>query len=388
MMNKKMILAALLPGVMLCSFYPQRVRAGNPEVPPVERVSVTVTDHREGQALWDQTKFFPETGRYVTPVQVQMQDENKSYSLYKYLVSDADKAERITEAQFLYLVVNNEATDPRLLKQLPMELPAGFYTGKESLPGLTGAVLRYSQKYEWLSGLYFEKGEEQKGGGKLAVKVKEEYVALEDPLFTEKAAEKCTSYYLMVTDENGQIINVTYLFSHCEDQEPGGGGGGFTPASENCNDQLTQFKAFIDATHGVTDAQPQSWTQLMQQERMRKRSYQWVALINYAGFGLLATAIGTQEYVPTKSKDVPDWEWVSLVHHSLDKYGTTIGGTVDYSATAISTIGRYWAGIELSITLKWHLICSWMPVLNNILPDTHHISTFKIHVDAEPTNEY
>lgn len=221
MMNKRIILAASLLGTVLCT-------TGTPSADPYARnhgKQHMAADPRDGLVQWDQSKYHSEIGMYVTPVRFRVQDESKTAALYKYLVSEKAEAGNTGSGYYLYLSVNREATDPELLKQIPDNLPSGFFAGKEELPGLTGAVMRYSLKYEWQSGTVFEKGVPVKGQPKMAAEVKGEYVPVDDPAFLDKAAVKCTSYYLMVTDENGQIISVTYLFTSCEEQDPGGGGG-------------------------------------------------------------------------------------------------------------------------------------------------------------------
>lgn len=167
----------------------------------------------------------------------------------------------------------------------------------------------------------------------------------------------CIDHWWVIYDLNtGQIYSIEYVGSDCYegycDSGTGGGGGG-EPTPPTCEQLTAVAQAIADDTYPYSDLK--FITENSTTPIRRQYTYQWICLINYGGWGLLSTERG--EHKKVNPRDDKSWQWVSLTHANVVKEGLSIGGSVDHSETATSTVGLYNAGMTLAINLKFNIAC-------------------------------
>lgn len=167
----------------------------------------------------------------------------------------------------------------------------------------------------------------------------------------------CIDHWWVIYDTStGQIYSIEYVGSdcyegYCDSGTGGGGGGGPTPPT--CEQLTAVAQAIADDTYAYSDLK--FITENATTPTTRQYTYQWICLINYGGWGLLSTERGVHKKV--NPRDDKLWQWVSLTHVNVVKEGLSIGGSVDHSEAATSTVGLYNAGMTLAINLKFNIAC-------------------------------
>ena len=200
-------------------------------------------DPRDGDPVWDATIYFPDTKIFVTPINFKVSEVNKNFITYKYLIATENNTGDIVSGTFFYLTVDNNKTDASFILLLPGKVSEKFFNLQEIPQEYTGTVLTYTLDYGLIQNKTYEHGVELNAKANILSKIDENVFYLTQTDYV--LPTNCTSYYLLVTDSEGNIISVTFLFTSCNN-EPVGGGGGSTTV---CNNTAA---AAIAALNGVT----------------------------------------------------------------------------------------------------------------------------------------
>ena len=205
-----------------------------------ERGISSKIDIRDGDPIWENTKYFSNTKIYVTPIKFEISASDKNFTMYKYLIATEDNTSNIEKGVFFYLLVNNNKTAESFTKLLPNDLPEDFFSLKTIPAGLTGTVIKYDIDYKLIESKIYENANEVSGKGNILSYIDNKAFYIDAPNYPSdyaKIAVKCDSYYLVTFDPDGNIISVFYLYTSCEpgDGSSGVGGGGNPTTPSSCD---------------------------------------------------------------------------------------------------------------------------------------------------------
>ncbi len=313
-----------------------------------------------GTPQWDQSLYYETENIYVTPVIT-----GNDSKCQKYLLSQTNGNETVTSGKYIYIYENKRGTN--LLKPRPAALD--LLESKSIPPSFSGSIIQYDLKGNLLSSKCYTNGAidaAQAGNLNFKFAAKDAQASKTSseitPNFTnpcEGVESTCIDWYWQ-TYVNGELVFEEYLYTTCYCLSGGGSSG----------DSGQACAALIDdmAANGSSTSSLRSISTLLQTPTTRTKEYKWICYINYGGWGLLSTDWGTHIYAPTSSTITPDWKWQSFTHKSIAMEGFIIGGSVDYSqVTATPTLGLYNAVMNLQINIKFTLLCSFGPVIKDVI---------------------
>lgn len=170
-------------------------------------------------------------------------------------------------------------------------------------------------------------------------------------------APYCIDWYWQ-TWEGDILIDEEYQFTTCDCHQSNGGGGGNTnpnnpepPQEEDCAQAEDDIKG--------TPVSVQEFSSLISQSSdVQEIEYTWKfykQLFNLWYF--------TSHEKGTHKKVHDQWNWQALEHQSISRSGIFIGGTIECTLnSAISTLGKVIAGMELAYNIEASVVCKGSPI--------------------------
>jgi hypothetical protein len=180
--------------------------------------------------------------------------------------------------------------------------------------------------------------------------------------------QTCVHWYLVgiwYNMQTGQIIDYEILdeWDECTENSPPPPGYGDSPTPPNdqeCNDALNTFMNDNAATptNEVGSSATTNGNDCDAGTNERCKTYPWMILRQNQGlWALEATEIGKHSFQNN------EWKWISLTHKEINVIGTVIGGGITpIKVSAFSSIGLYWANMELKYKVTYSLLCKGFPI--------------------------
>lgn len=166
----------------------------------------------------------------------------------------------------------------------------------------------------------------------------------QDPISPDQI---CTDWYWVTTTyyADGHTETTSkFAYRTCETTSGGG-------PQEDCS-------AKEDEIEGYSTSESLSQAILTQTAKTRVKTYSWVFFKQSFGmWRFVSHEEGTHTFVNN------EWIWKSLVHKSVSKEGLSIGGSLSATVhSAVATVGKYWAAMELVYTIEASIICRGFPI--------------------------
>ncbi len=185
--------------------------------------------------------------------------------------------------------------------------------------------------------------------------------------------EDCIDWYWITTTfyADGTMEEVEqFLYTTC----PGEGGGGNNEDGECFDDCMAQFDALEVGVQVVAEDGSATIIDINGIKKYKKPN--WKALKNPAGWSVWSKESGVVERV-----DDDHWVWLSLAHESANFQGTmppggTIAieshsGTPSFVSPAAPADNIRYAGMDLTLVMKYSPVCSNCPIVSNIVTPTY-----------------
>ncbi len=220
-------------------------------------------DIRMGTPEWSKTKYYPESGFSVTPIKLGNKNTGLTNSVYKLLVTWENQQGMITSGGYIYIIPGKgSAAD---VPGMVMNQAKGLVSLDRVPENFNGTLMRYGLDYNNPVSKYYENGRSINRNEKIVAGKRDNYQDMNSPeLYSAVlACGQCEDYYLVTYDEDGNIINIEYLYTECGDcTDPGGGGGGNNGGSNPspCEMTQTQFEQVLNSMHGTVTNTPLSHT--------------------------------------------------------------------------------------------------------------------------------
>jgi hypothetical protein len=183
----------------------------------------------------------------------------------------------------------------------------------------------------------------------------------QDPISPDQI---CTDWYWVTTTyyaDGHTETTSSFAYRTCETTS----GGGPTPDCGAVNDELEGYSISEDG----------SMTVLYQTAKTRTKLYCWTFYRQWFGMWRFDSY---EEGIHTFVNN--EWVWKSLTHKSISRVGWTVGGSVNATVlSAIPSIAKYWAGMELAYSIELSAICKGSPISTTA---THRTGSPRWQVNA------
>lgn len=244
-------------------------------------------------------------------------------------------------AIFRYLLVEYDATGKRIWSQfVASKSEISNSTDLFSMTGRTEGVTYYSPYSAKL-----KEGEADKAK-RLIVKKNNKTFELDtkanriDPQCSD-GDQTCIEWYLITFNAStGEVVGESYLYTSCypcNNQGGSGGGGSSSTSLDDLKKEMESGPVSITQSIGL----------ISESAVEREKAYRWEMHRQRWGlWGFISHEKGIHKKVGS------EWQWKSLEHLSVSKYGVWAGGVVSCTVnSAIPQVGTYNAGMQLNYTI-------------------------------------
>jgi hypothetical protein len=254
------------------------------------------------------------------------------------------------------------------------------FNKNKDIQNIDAAILFYNQNYRLENSYELKNGIWEKANIKLVIgkgAVNKRTVA---STTARRASCYCETWYLIgywYSIDTGQIISYHILdqYERCygEATPPGYGSTPDGTIDQECATAPARLQELSNAT--VSD-EIESIETVQSGTTTRTKKYKWIILKNITGlWRLYSIEKGTHKKV-INSDPNKQWEWQSLENQGIGMSGFNVGGSVEYSLiSAIPTLGRYYAIMDLDFKVKSSVVCKGSPVASELIyPANRHFN--------------
>lgn len=261
----------------------------------------------------------------------------------RMLILNDDKS----NPMYIELYTDNRLSDATLNSVVSNFISFDKTVSQRMITEFEGTIIVYDKNRKSREGYTYNKKYKQPGSAVLSIDNSGSKMAL------PPAGEEC--WYLVLTSTYVQYFSDGTYYTWSESQIVGqfctstntvSGGG-----SNTCNNTAADMAA------GAAVSENSAVTTVTEGPETRTKIYVWKFYRQNQGMWYFESA---EKGTHVKVNNV--WKWQSLTHESITRSGFLVGGSADcLLVSAASTLGSYWAAMELKYKIKVDLVCEGSP---------------------------